>query len=568
MEKRWSIAAPDPASLQALAAIPGMHPAIARILASRGLKSYEAAEAYFNPSLDQLHDPFRMKDMDKATERIIRAMTSHEKILVFGDYDVDGTTSVACMYAFLCDIYDSARIDYYIPHRYREGYGISRQGIDYAAEHGFSLVVALDCGIKSIELIREAQERGIDFIVCDHHLPGDSIPPAVAILNPKQADCPYPYKELCGCGVGFKLISALASKLGLEPESTLRFLDLVATAIAADIVPMTGENRILAFHGLKRVNENPSTGIRALIDVSGYQKVLTITNVVFMIAPRVNAAGRMDDARKAVQLFIERDYEKARKLALQLQDDNTERKEEDARITEEALEMLRSDAILQDRKSTVVYHPEWHKGVIGIVASRLIEHYYRPTVVLTRSGDIVAGSARSIPGFNLHEGLDRCADLLLGFGGHYFAAGMTLSETRVQEFRERFDQVVRERVTEEMFRPEIHIDTEIRFAELDDKFYRQLNRLEPFGPENLQPIFLARGVQDSGQSRIVKEKHLKFTVRQGGKTMSGIGFSLASRMPLLQQGPVDLVFTLEENEWQGQKQMQLRVMDLRPAEKH
>jgi single-stranded-DNA-specific exonuclease len=492
-------------------------------------------------------------------------MTNREKILVYGDYDVDGTTSVACMYAFLCEIYDSARIDYYIPHRYREGYGISLRGIDHAATEGYSLVVALDCGIKSVDLIADARARGIDFIVCDHHLPGENLPPAVAILNPKQADCPYPYKDLCGCGVGFKLISALAQKLNVAKESTYRFLDLVATAIAADIVPMTGENRILAFHGVKRVNENPSTGIRALIDVSGHQKALTITNVVFMIAPRVNAAGRMDDARKAVQLFIERDYDKAHKLALQLQVDNTERREEDARITEEALEMLRSEDVLQDRKSTVVYRPEWHKGVIGIVASRLIDHYYRPTVVLTRSGSIVSGSARSIPGFNLHDGLDACADLLLGFGGHYFAAGMTLDEARVEEFRERFDKIVRERLTEEMFRPVIHIDTEIRFRDLGERFYLQLNRLEPFGPENPQPVFLAKAVEDDGQSRVVKDKHLRFSLRQDGKTMTGIGFGLAEKMSLLQAGPVDLVFSLEENEWKGQKNMQLKVVDLRPA---
>jgi single-stranded-DNA-specific exonuclease len=565
MEKQWKVARPDPETLQAMNDIKGMHPVIARILASRSLGSYAAAEAFFNPSLDALHDPFLMKDMDRATERIIRAMTNREKILVYGDYDVDGTTSVACMYAFLCELYDSTRIDYYIPHRYREGYGISQQGIDYADAEGYTLVIALDCGIKSVELIAEARARGIDFIVCDHHLPGESLPPAVAILNPKQADCPYPYKELCGCGVGFKLISALAQKNNIEKESTYRFLDLVATAIAADIVPMTGENRILAFHGVKRVNEQPSTGIRALIDVSGHQKALTITNVVFMIAPRVNAAGRMDDARKAVQLFIERDYDKAHKLAMQLQVDNTERREEDARITEEALEMLRTDDILQDRKSTVVYRPEWHKGVIGIVASRLIDHYYRPTVVLTRSNGIVAGSARSIPGFNLHDGLDACADLLLGFGGHYFAAGMTLDEGRVEAFRERFDKIVRERLTEDMFRPVIHIDTEIRFRDLGEKFYLQLNRLEPFGPENLQPVFLARALQDDGQSRIVKDKHLRFSLRQDGKTMTGIGFGLAGKMPLLQQGPVDLVFCLEENEWKGQKNMQLKVIDLRPA---
>jgi single-stranded-DNA-specific exonuclease len=409
-----------------------------------------------------------------------------------------------------------------------------------------------------------AASWGIDFIVCDHHLPGQELPPAVAILNPKQAGCPYPYKELCGCGVGFKLITALAARLDMPAEDTHAYLDLVATAIAADIVPMTGENRVLAYFGLLRVNQHPSTGMRALIDVSGYQKELTITNVVFMIAPRVNAAGRMDDARKAIQLFIEKDYEKARQLAIQLQENNTDRRETDALITEEALDLIRSDRAMAEGKSTVVFQPHWHKGVIGIVASRLIEHYYRPTIVLTESGGIISGSARSIPGFNLHEGLDQCSDLLLGFGGHYFAAGMTLESNQLEAFRDRFEQIVRASVPEDLFAPEIRIDAEIKFPDITPKFFRILTRMEPFGPENPQPVFISRGVRDTGRSALAKEKHVRFSLEQEGTVLTGIGFNMGDKIGLVRSGqPLDIVYTLDENEWNGSKTIQLKMIDLK-----
>jgi single-stranded-DNA-specific exonuclease len=566
MEKRWKVALPDGASVQRISTALNIHPALATVLVNRGISSFDTARSFFNPDLSELHDPFQMKDMDLAVDRIARAMRNRERIMVFGDYDVDGTTAIACMYGFLCEVYMSELVEFYVPDRNKEGYGISRKGIDTAKAHGCTLIIALDCGVKSVELIREAREMGIDFIVCDHHLPGPELPPAVAILNPKQADCPYPFKELCGCGVGFKLISALTVAQGLPPETPLRYLDLVATAIAADIVPMTGENRVLAFHGLKKVNEHPSTGIRALIDLSGYQRTMNISNLVFLIAPKVNAAGRMDHAHKAIRLFIEHDYDRAKAIAEDLQEKNAERRETDARMTEEALDMLRTDEKLQDRKSTVVYHPDWHKGVIGIVASRLIEHYYRPTVVLTKSGEVVSGSGRSIPGFNLHEGLDECSDLLLGFGGHYFAAGMTLDASRVEDFRNRFDEIVRERVTEDMFQPEIRIDSAIRFSAIDAKFFRVLCRMEPFGPDNMQPVFAAYGVGDTGRSAIVKEKHLRLAVSQDGITFTGIAYNMADRAPLLKSGPVDIVFTLDENDWNGHRSLQLKIIDLKPSE--
>jgi single-stranded-DNA-specific exonuclease len=427
------------------------------------------------------------------------------------------------------------------------------------------LVISLDCGIKSAELIAIAATRGIDFIVCDHHLPGEDLPPAHAILNPKQSDCPYPYKELCGCGVGYKLICALAETAGEDKSSTIEYLDLVATAIAADIVPITGENRILAFHGLKRVNEAPSPGIKALMDIGKAGKELNIMNLVFMIAPRVNAAGRMDDARKAVQLFIETDPVAAAELAAQLQSDNTDRKEADASITQEALALIQADPMGASRRSTVLFQPHWHKGVIGIVASRLIENYYRPTIVLTGNGEVVSGSARSIPGFNIHEGLDQCHDLLLGFGGHYFAAGMTLLPKNLQAFSDRFEQIVRKTVPEHCFTPEIEVDAEISFADITPSFHRIINQMEPFGPGNTKPLFVARGVRDTGWSKIVKEDHVKFSVQQVGLRFNGIGFQMASKFPLLQQGlPVDIVFHVDENEWNNVKSLQLRVIDIKP----
>ncbi len=428
MEKRWNILSCDENKKNTLQQTLKVHPVVCKILVQRGIETFEQAKDFFRPSLTDLHDPWLMKDMDKAVERIVTAVNSNEKILVFGDYDVDGTTSVATMYQFLKKIHSN--LDFYIPHRYREGYGVSKAGIDFAKENGFTLIISLDCGIKSFDLITYAKEIGIDFVVCDHHLPDDILPPAVAILNPKQKDCNYPYKELCGCGVGFKLITALAPQFSLSDDDVFEYLDLVATAIAADIVPMTGENRILAFHGLIKANKNPNNGIKALAQLSKLETTLNISNLVFMIAPRVNAAGRMDDAKKAVQMFVAETYEEALQYAELLHSDNTDRKEADSSITEEALAMINDNESWKNNKSTLVFQSHWHKGVVGIVASRLIEHYYRPTIVLTQSGDYAAGSARSVPGFNLYEAIHACREHLLGYGGHFAAAGMTLNLIR------------------------------------------------------------------------------------------------------------------------------------------
>ena len=565
MEKRWKILKPAEKTIASLSGSLQISPVLCRILVARGIDDFEKAREYFRPQLTLLHDPWLMKDMDKAVSRITRAVAEQEKILVFGDYDVDGTTSVACMYKFLCRIHDPALLDFYIPHRYREGYGISKLGIDHAKENGFTLIISLDCGIKSVELIAYATTLGIDFIVCDHHLPDTILPKAVAILNPKQKDCAYPYKELCGCGVGFKLITALAGNFGMEDKYYFCYLDLLATAIAADIVPMTGENRILTWYGLEKINSDPNPGIKALIQLGELHKKLSINNVVFVIAPRVNAAGRMDDARKAVQLFIEEDDEKAYAFAEMLHSDNTDRKEADSNITAEALDMIRADPSQFDKRTTVVCKESWHKGVVGIVASRLIETYYRPTVVLTRSGEVLAGSARSVAGFNLYEAVHACRDYLLGYGGHYAAAGLSLLPENLQAFTTKFEEVVASTIESHSLVREIIIDAEISFKEISPSLYNILCQMEPFGPENMRPVFITRNVKDTGYSKIVKEQHIRFVVKQGNVSFTGIGFNMPEKFELL-KGNVDLVFTIDENEWNGNTTLQLKVIDLRKSE--
>ncbi len=565
MQKRWSIQSADTEKVKALQDALKVHPVLCKILVQRGIETFESAKQFFRPQLTALHSPWLMKDMEKAVERIITAINNNEKILVFGDYDVDGTTSVACMYQFLKKLHTN--LNFYIPHRYREGYGVSKAGIDFAKENGFTLIISLDCGIKSADLIAYAKNIGIEFVVCDHHLPDDNLPPAVAILNAKQKDCPYPYKELCGCGVGFKLMSALAERMNLPPEAAFEYLDLVATAIAADIVPMTGENRVLAFHGLVKANKNPNYGIKALAKLSKLVKELHITNLVFMIAPRVNAAGRMDDARKAVQMFVAESEEEALHYAEMLHSDNTDRKEADKTITEEALFMINDNPDWKNRSSTVVFQPHWHKGVVGIVASRIIETYYRPTIVLTQSGEYAAGSARSVPGFNLYEAIHACKEHLLGYGGHFAAAGMTLELDQVNAFREKFEQVVSSTIDPNMLIPEIVIDAEITLKDIKPSFYDILCQMEPFGPENLRPVFVLRKVQDTGWSKIVKEEHLRFSVQQDNVTITGIGFNMADKFPLLaNKKPIDIVCTIDENEWNEQKSLQVRVIDVRAAE--
>ncbi len=565
LEKRWRLNAYNKEKAAALFSALKIHPVLCSILVQRGIDSFDEARRYFRPQLSELHDPFLMKDMQKAVDRILQAFATGEKVLVFGDYDVDGTTAVSCMYQFLKKYH--AQTEFYIPHRYREGYGISRKGIDFAAENNYTLIISLDCGIKSVDLIGYAKDLGIDFVVCDHHLPDDDLPPAVAILNPKQKDCAYPYKELCGCGVGFKLITALCRAMHLPDETAFTYLDLVATAIAADIVSITGENRVLAYYGLQKANNNPNFGIKALSYLSGFQKQFHINNLVFIIAPRVNAAGRMDDARKAVQLFIATSYEEALHWAEQLNADNTTRKEADTSITEEALALIHGDDLLLERKSTVLYQPHWHKGVVGIVASRLIDYFYRPTIVLTQSGDYVAGSARSVTGFNVYEAIHQCKDLLLGYGGHFYAAGMTMETDKVDAFCQRFEQVVQATIHPDLLIPEIVIDAEVRFSDIKRSFYDIVCQMEPFGPDNLSPTFVARQVQNTGWSKVVKDLHLRFVVKQGQHTLTGIGFNMADKMPLLLQNrPFDLVFKIEENEWNGEKSLQLKVIDVRLSE--
>jgi single-stranded-DNA-specific exonuclease len=562
MEKRWNILSASQENINILQQSLKIHPVLCKMLVQRGIDTFDTAKKYFRPQLSELHSPWLMKDMEKAVTRITGAFSSNEKILVFGDYDVDGTTSVASMYLFLKKIYTN--LDFYIPHRYREGYGVSKAGIDFAKENNITLIISLDCGIKSADLITYAKELGIDFIVCDHHLPDNILPPAVAILNPKQTDCNYPYKELCGCGVGFKLMQALTEKLNLPAEAAFEYLDLLATAIAADIVPMTGENRILAFHGLIKANKRPNNGIKALAKLSGLVTELRITNLVFMIAPRVNAAGRMDDARKAVEMFIAGTEEEALHFAEMLHSDNTDRKEADKTITEEALLLIAENKEWTTRKSTVVFQPHWHKGVVGIVASRLIETYYRPTIVLTQSGEYAAGSARSVRGFNLYEAIHACKEHLLGYGGHFAAAGMTLELEQVNAFREKFEEVVAASITDDLLIPEIIIDAEISLKDIKQAFYDIISQMEPFGPENMRPVFISKKITDTGWSKIVKEQHIRFSVKQDNATIAGIGFGMAGKFELFaSKKPLDIVYTIDINEWNGETSLQIRVIDLR-----
>jgi len=567
MEKRWKICEADEKKVTELQKALSINTALCKILVQRGVDTFEKAKDYFRPQLSHLHDPFLMKDMEKAVSAILSAIKNNQKILVFGDYDVDGTTSVASMYRFLKKIYKEENIDFYIPHRYREGYGVSKMGIDFAKENNFALVISLDCGIKSVELIGYARNLGLDFIVCDHHLPDETLPPATAILNPKQKDCNYPFKELCGCGVGFKLITALCQRLGLPENEYLCYLDLVVTAIGADIVPIVGENRVLAFYGLQKLNTSPCPGLKALIELSSVQKKFSINNVVFIIAPRVNAAGRMDDATKAVKLFIEDDFTKAKEFAEMLHSDNTERKDADTSITEEAFSMISNDAEMAARKTTVVYQSHWHKGVVGIVASRLIEKYYRPTVVLTGAGNIIGGSARSVPGFNLYEAIHSCREHLIGYGGHFAAAGMTMSAENVNAFSRKFEEIVSATIDPYLLIPEFCIDTEINFNDINKSFFNIINQMEPYGPGNLRPLFLTKNVRNTNWSKIVKDQHIRFVVKNENKTITGIGFNLSEKFPLLQNNqPIDMVFTIDENEFNGETNLQLKVIDIRASE--
>ncbi|MBK7690157.1 MAG: single-stranded-DNA-specific exonuclease RecJ [Bacteroidetes bacterium] len=566
MNKKWTLKNTDGQLANQLQEQLQIHPILCALLVQRGIGDFENARRFFRINSDQLHDPFQMKGMQKAVDRIVDAFAKNEKILIYGDYDVDGTTAVAVVYTFFRELYP--HIEFYIPHRFTEGYGVSEKGIQYAIDNDFKLIITLDCGIKSSLLIAKATDYGIDTIVCDHHLPGEEIPAAFAILNPKQKDCPYPYKELCGCGIGYKLISAFAMQNSIDLQKVDKNLDLVATAIAADIVPITGENRTLAVLGLSKVNENPSIPIQALKQVSEMDKEFTITDLVFIIAPRVNAAGRMDDARKAVELFIETDLVKAMVLAKELQVDNEDRRDVDKLTTMEALDLMERIADNQSKRSTVVYQPHWHKGVVGIVASRLIEHHYRPTIVLTQSNGKLSGSARSIKGFNLFEGLTECAAFLENYGGHYFAAGLTLDEKHLIPFSNKFDEVVRNTVPEDMFEPEIEIDAEIHFKDITASFIKILKQFAPHGPDNMKPIFLTKNVNDYKKfSTLIKERHLRFVVYQASsQTINGIGFNLGEKMEVVKSNkPFDMIYHIEENHWNGNVSIQLKVIDIRQS---
>lgn len=546
-------------------------PVLAKLLVQRGIVTFDDARSFFRPDLNDLHDPFLMKDMDKAVERLTKAMQRNEKILIYGDYDVDGTTSVSLVYRFLVRFYSN--LEYYIPDRYNEGYGISKKGIDYAAQNNFKLIIALDCGIKAIEKIKYAKSLGVDFIICDHHNPDDELPPAVAVLDSKRADCNYPYKHLSGCGVGFKLMQAFAMENNIRFEELIPLLDLVALSIASDIVPITGENRILAFYGLKQINSNPSTGVKAIIDVCGLKdREISISDIVFKIGPRINASGRMKLATEAVELMVSRDYNFAYERSGTINEYNNDRKDLDKNITDDAIALIRQDDTYSERKSIVVFKPDWHKGVIGIVASRLAEEYYKPSVVLTESNGFASGSARSVLGFDLYKAVESCKDLLENFGGHMYAAGLTMKIEHVDEFSRRFEKYVAEHIEEDQTYPQIDIDAIIEFKDITPKFFRVLKQFGPFGPGNMKPVFESKNVYDFGSSRLVgkDQEHLKLELTDSSSenVMSGIAFRMYEFNDHLKAlNPLDICYTLEENNFNGNTSIQLMIRDIKKVEK-
>lgn len=560
---RWTLKPqPDTSKVKQLAKELSIDTTLAKILVQRGIETFDEAKHFFRPSLSDLHDPFLMKDMELAVQRIETAITNNENILVFGDYDVDGTTAVSLLSSYLKTIHPN--IATYIPDRYEEGYGVSFQGIDFAEDNGFSLIIALDCGIKAIDKVDYATKKGIDFIICDHHKPGNEIPKAVAVLNPKQIDCNYPYDELCGCGVGFKLIQALASKRNQTIDDLIPYLDLVATAIAADIVPMTGENRVLAYHGLQVINSQPRNGIKAIIHQL-QKKELTITDVVFIIAPRINAAGRMKHGNYAVELLTEMDFDSAVEFASAIEKFNSDRKELDRAITQEALVQIENNNE-QENYTTVVFDESWHKGVIGIVASRLTETYYRPTLVFTKSGEKLAASARSVKGFDVYNALEECAEFIEQFGGHKYAAGLTLLPEQYQNFKNKFEEVVKATIDKNLLTPEITIDAEIDLSEITPKFFRIIQQMAPFGPQNMKPVFTTTAVRDNGYGKQVgaDSSHLKLNIIYGTdqKTYNAIGFGLGDKITST-QNEFDIAYTLDENTWNGYTSIQLMLKDLK-----
>jgi len=582
MEKRWVIKEQgDEALVKALSQELKINYQLSNLLIQRGIKTMEEAKNFFRPELTQLHDPFLMKDMDIAIERIDKAIHKNEKILVYGDYDVDGTSAVALVYSFINSIYKTENVDFYIPDRYSEGYGVSLKGIDFASENNFKLIICLDCGIKAIEQVKYAIEKGIDFIICDHHRPGDTLPAAIAILDPKRQDCNYPFNELSGCGIGFKLVQAYSQKNNIPFKKIEQYLDLVVVSIASDIVPIIGENRILAYFGLKLLNSNPRAGLEAVLTFSGinrlddktvtadqiFSRLLNINDLVFLVGPRINAAGRIEKGKNAVELLICKDLVSAMEVGEYININNTERRNLDTSITQSALDMIMADKIQSSRKTTVVFHPEWHKGVVGIVASRLIETYYRPTIVLTQSNGLITGSARSVKDFDVYDAIDACSDLLEHFGGHKYAAGLSLKPENLKAFIEKFEKVVSSTIEDNMLIPEIEIDEELELTDISPKFYRILKQFAPFGPGNMSPVFLTKGLVDKGFARIVGANHLRLCVMYPGiynPEYNAIAFGQSDYLPIVSNNKTfSLCYHIDENEWNGNVSLQLVIKDIK-----
>lgn len=571
-EREWRLRAPaDPENVKQLSAELGVDPVLATLLVHRGIRTFEEARSFFRPNLSDIHDPFLMKDMDKAVERLEKAVSGNEKVLVYGDYDVDGTTAVALVYSFIRRLTSS--VDFYIPDRYDEGYGVSKKGIDWAAENGFRLIITLDCGIKAIDKVEYAASKGIDIIICDHHLPESEIPAAVAVLDPKREDCHYPFDDLSGCGVGFKLVQAYSVKCGIPFESLLPLLDLLVVSIASDLVSVVGENRVLAHFGLKWLNEKPRVGLKAMISLANLEpEHITIDDIVFKIGPRINAAGRMESGRLAVELLTAEDDMTAMSIGTKINDNNNERKSIDREITKEALDMVQNGTCCTSENAVIVYGPEWNKGVVGIVASRLVEAYYKPTFVLTKSNGFITGSARSVRGFDLYDAISSCADLLENYGGHIYAAGLTMREENLAEFASRIDRYVSSHITKEMVTPVIDVDSEINFSQITPKFFRVLKQFQPFGPGNSSPVFLTRNVYDDGNGRKVGPggQHLKLELIQESQPyhqVSAIAFNMADSFEHIRNGnPVDVCYSIVENYYRGNSTLQLRIKDIHERE--
>lgn len=569
IQRRWKfLERPDDQVVSSLSKALNVNEVIAGLLVQRGIDDYDKAYSFFRPKLEQLHSPFAMKDMDKAVLRIAMAMQRQERILIYGDYDVDGTTSVALMFSFFRDALHYQHIAFYIPDRYAEGYGLSYTGVDFADDNDFGLIITLDCGIRANEQIAYAGSKEIDIIVCDHHLPGDVLPEAEAILNPKQPACTYPYKELCGVGVGFKLVQGLAKKLGVSPQVTYSFLDLVAVGTSSDIVPITGENRILVYYGLQQLNENPRPGLKKLVENTGVQRVFNVEDVVFMVGPRINAAGRIKHGSGAVELLIARDNDPLiQEMGRMLDENNQERRELDRMMTEEAIQMVEADEGMKEKKALVLYHPQWHKGVIGIVASRLVERYYKPTIVLTGADNKISGSARSVRGFDVHHAIEKCSDCLENYGGHMYAAGLTIKPENRLMFTQKFEEEVENTIAGELVIPEILIDSLLDINMITVKFYSILRQFSPFGPVNMNPVFASHGLVAGQGSRIVGEKHLKLNlspVNNRSFSVPAIGFNLAHLYDRVSSGEsFSMAYTIGENTWNGKTTLQLDIKDIR-----